>query len=261
MLTLYGSGASQPSRAVWWTCLIKGLSFELREVTMDQLGSGGPLSELNPTGQIPIIQDDEFTLYEMPAILAYLCRKHGWTDLHPEDLQTRALVEQYLHFHHNRTRNLMSELMAPHVIVAFIDLIDDRNVAKAELIKRALHPDKLTRGQDAARQIFQLIEKCFFRGTHFLCTQNPTIADIACYQEVSQLYFAKLFNFNEFPRLKAWLGEMSNLPHHDTAHRYNILLGDIATQPNTIERFLAANTAAVEALSIAGVEVKGFSSL
>ena len=38
VLTVYGVPASQPSRAVYWTCLIKGLAFELR--TLQVLGDG-----------------------------------------------------------------------------------------------------------------------------------------------------------------------------------------------------------------------------
>ena len=77
MLTLYGQGASQPSRAVWWACLVKALPFELCEVRIDQFGQDGPLAKLNPAGQVPTIQDGDFVLYEMPAILTYLANRHG----------------------------------------------------------------------------------------------------------------------------------------------------------------------------------------
>ncbi len=54
---------------------------------------------------------------------------------------------------------------------------------------------------------------------------------------------------NIFPKIRRWLGEMEQLPFHDEAHRYNTTLGDIRTKPNTIERFVEANAAAVEALA------------
>ena len=259
MLTLYGCGASQPSRAVWWACLMQELPFELCDVRLDQFGPGGPLAALNPTGQVPTIQDGDFALYEMPAILAYLCRKHGWEGLYPRDAEIRAVVDQYLHFHHNRTRQLMMQLMAPHVVVAFLDFLKTRP-EPGELVARATQPDKLERGQAAAREIFALIERGYFRGTTYLCAEQPTIADIACYEEVAQLHWAGLFNFGEFPKLSRWLDAMTQLPHHETAHRYNIVLGDIATEPNTIERFLGASAAAVEALGAAGVKTRTLES-
>ena len=61
MLTVYGFGASQPSRAVLWTCLIKELRFEFCDVRLDQPGSDGPLASMNPTGQVPIINDGGFS--------------------------------------------------------------------------------------------------------------------------------------------------------------------------------------------------------
>ena len=255
MLTLHGTAGSQPTRAVWWTCLIKELPFVLKDTPMDGFGPEGSLAALNPTGQAPTVEDGEFVLYEMPAILCYLCDKHGWEDMYPPDLQVRAYINQYLHFHHNRTRRITMELMAPHVTVAFLEYLKARrNHALAE---RATHPDKLARGQAAVREILRFIELGYFRGgTAFLCADRPTIADVACYEEVAQLTWANLFDFAAFPTIRAWLETMRGLPHHDTAHRYNLVLGDICAQPNTIERFLEACGAATDALAKVGVEVQ-----
>ena len=113
VLTVYGVPASQPSRAVYWTCLIKGLAFELR--TPELLGAReSGLGELNPKRQIPTIVQGDFVLYEMPAILTWLCNSNGWVDLYPSDPAARALVDQYLHFHHSTTRLATMKLMAPH---------------------------------------------------------------------------------------------------------------------------------------------------
>ena len=255
MLTLHGMAGSQPSRAVWWTCLIKELPFILADTPMDGFGPEGSLAALNPTGQVPTIEDGDFVLYEMPAILCYLCDKHGWEDLYPRNLEVRAYINQYLHFHHNRTRHITVELMAPHVTVPFVDYLKARG--KHALAERATHPDKLARGQAAVRQILRFIELGYFRGgTTFLCAERPTIADIACYEEVAQLTWANLFDFAEFPRILDWLDAMSRLPCHDTAHRYNVLLGDIRRQPHTVQRYLDACSAAMSALAEVGVKVQ-----
>lgn len=256
MMTVYGQGASQPSRAVLWLCLFKALPFEFCDVPNHAFGPQGPLAPLNPTGQVPTIRDGEFVLYEMPAILAYLCRKHAWNDLYPSDVETRAYIDQYLHFHHSRTRNVTLELMAPHVTVAFLEHLEamETNAARG-LVERVIHPEKLERGQAAVSEIFRLIERGYFRETTYLCTDTPSIADFACYEEIGQLRWAQLFDFAPFPKLARWLDAMAALPHHDTAHRYNIALGDIQSEPNTIARFVSANAAAVDALESAGVEI------
>ena len=59
---------------------------------------------------------------------------------------------------------------------------------------------------------------------------------------------ADLFDFDGFPKIQKWLAEMERLPFHEPAHRYNLVLGDIRTKPNTMKRFLEASIAGVAAL-------------
>jgi glutathione S-transferase len=259
-LIIHGVTGSQPARSVYWTCLIKGLPFELRPVDLASPEARGLLLELNPTGQVPTIEDGGFVLYEMPAILTYLCEKHGWADLLPTDLRTRSRINQYLHFHHNSTRRLSAELMAPHVIVAILDQLGDSDYL-SDIVERAHAPDKLAIGRRTAQHVAELIETGYFRNGHrFLCTGEPTIADLACYEELAQLRWADLYDFEGFPKLRAWLDEMQALPFHDEAHLYNTTLGDIRSEPNTVERMASAMGASLSALvglASAGVRVRG----
>lgn len=71
-LVIYGAPSSQPSRAVYWACLMRGLPFELIRTELGQMGSAERIQQANPTGQIPTVEDGDFSLYEMPAILVYL---------------------------------------------------------------------------------------------------------------------------------------------------------------------------------------------
>lgn len=258
MLKIFGGGASQPTRAVCWACLIKGLPFEFVEVGLDKVGPGGPLSKLNITGQIPILQDDRFVLYEMPAMLTYLAEKHDWSDLLPANLETRARVHQYLHFHHNHTRRVSEQLMAPHVSVVFIDVL--HKLGYQELVELAEDPDKLTKGHACLTRICGFIEEGYLAdGTSYLCGNQATLADIACYQELGQIKYARLFDFSAFARISRWLDKMAQLPHHDEAHAYNIYLGDInVATPNTTERFFGAIEASNAALEKLGVSVRSF---
>jgi len=253
-LILYGAPASQPSRAVYWTCLIKGLPFELIRTELGEMGSSDRIQSANPTGQIPTIEDGDFPLYEMPAILTYLCEKHGWEDLLPKDLQTRSRVNQYLRFHHNWTRRVTMELMAPFVTIAFREIMEGRGYS--ELVARLDDPNKLEAGRATATHVSDLIERGYFAGDAvFLCSDHATIADIACYEELSQVRIAKLFDFDGFPKIRRWLDEMEKLPFHEPVHRYNVELGDIQSSPNTIERFMKASASGFAALEECGVRV------
>jgi glutathione S-transferase len=50
---------------------------------------------LNPNGQVPVLIDDGFVLWESNAIMRYLAEKSG-SDLLPSDARERALVDQWL---------------------------------------------------------------------------------------------------------------------------------------------------------------------
>jgi glutathione S-transferase/autophagy-related protein 2 len=258
-LIVYGSPPSQPSRAVYWTCLLRDLPFELR---MPQSLPGPDFARLNPKLQIPTIDDGGFVVYEMPAILAYLCEKHGWEDLYPSELEKRAIINQYLHFHHSSTRLATFKLMAPHVTIAFGGAPRDGvDVILRESIQIAMDsPDPLGEGRKTLETVVSIIESKYFRGgSPFLCgTENVTIADIACYEELAQLEWARLFEFKGFPKIERWLQEMANLPFHEPVHRYNFALGDIAAEANTMERFLEASRVGNEALRELGISVTSF---
>ena len=256
-MILYGAPASQPSRAVYWTCLLKELPFELR------VPAGGPrglaLEELNPKRQVPTIVDGDFVLYEMPAILVFLCEKHGWPDLYPADLEMRARVNQYLHFHHSSTRLATFKLMAPHVTIAFGGVSGEGiDVILRESIRTAMSsPNVLEEGRKTVGSVAEMIERSYLNdGAPFLCASpRATIADIACYEELAQLRWAALFDFEGLPKLRRWLGAMAELPYHEPVHSYNVALGDIRTEPNTLERFVAASAVGVAALEKLGVHV------
>ena len=255
-LILYGSPASPPSRAVYWACLLNELEFEYVQTEIDQMGASAIIRSLNPACQVPTLVDGDFALAEMPAILAYLSDKHGWGDLYPSDIQTRAKINQYLHFHHNFTRNLSMRLMGTHVISTRI--LDAMGNVGDEVFKQHVRdPNKLATGQAVVSQIASLIEESYFPDTcRYLCTEeSPTIADLACFEEVMAVNEAKLFEFSAFPKMAAWIEAMHDLPFYEPVHRYNIQLGDIREDSNTIERLASAVEAGVNALEQCNVRV------
>ena len=153
------------------------------------------------------------------------------------------------------------KLMAPHVTIAFRELLESRgepnDVMQAESIQAAIRePDVLDKGRKIVAMVAGMIESGYLRqGSPFLCGSSATIADIACYEELAQLRWAKLFDFEDFPKIQRWLEEMARLPFHEEAHRYNVALGDILTEPNTMKRFLEASAVGQAALEELGAHI------
>ena len=50
----------------------------------------------NPNGLIPMIEDDDFVLWESNAIVRYLAAKHGLGTLCPADAQQRASADRWM---------------------------------------------------------------------------------------------------------------------------------------------------------------------
>lgn len=255
MLIVHGSPASQPSRSVIQVLLARGLPFRLEVLSRD-------LGALNPRRQMPTVVDQGFVLYEMNAILPYLCRKHGWDDLLPEALEQRAVLDQYLHFHHTMTRLATYKLMAPHVTPIVREHLEasDDVILRETVLPMLDRDDKLVLGRRIVARLCELIEQAFFGRedgpSDYLCsTDAPTVADYAAYEELAQLAWAGLFDFAPYPRIAPWLERMSGAPGHDAVHAYNRALGDLAAAPITLERFAAANLQGIAALQGVGVDV------
>lgn len=75
MITVYGIGPSRSTRVVW-TLEEIGADYEYRKV---DIAAGDtrrpPFSDLNPSGKVPVLMDDDLVLTESGAICLYLCEK------------------------------------------------------------------------------------------------------------------------------------------------------------------------------------------
>ena len=99
MLEIWGRNNSTNVQKVLWCCDELGVSFRRYDV-------GGPFGgnrepeylARNPTGLIPTISDDGFTLWESNTIVRYLSAKHGAGSLWPENPETRALADKWMDY-------------------------------------------------------------------------------------------------------------------------------------------------------------------
>jgi len=88
-LRILGRTSSINVRKVLWTCAELDLHFE-------RVDSDPQLLARNPNALVPVIQNDDFTLWESNAICRYLAARQPHRTLLPENPQARALVDQWL---------------------------------------------------------------------------------------------------------------------------------------------------------------------
>ena len=238
-LTLYGVPFSQPVRAVMWLLFLKKVPFEMVLINPGSKGETGSRNPAflakNPSGTIPCIEETEtgFTLGEAHAIMTYLARTRGWSDVYPEDEQTRARIDAYLHFHHRNIREASVGLVAPKIR-------KDLNIPEAI--------------QEGARRNLTAALKTLESGSlsnhRFLVGDNVTLADLAAYVEIGQLQpqFTNVFDLSTFKHVSRWLADMTEVDGHDDVHAVLTELGDISVEAPTMENIKNANKMALSAL-------------
>jgi glutathione S-transferase len=94
MLRIHGSVRSRAIRTLWMAGEL-GLPYEHVDLAPRSPGTKTPeFRALNPTGAVPVIEDDGFVLYESMAINMYLAKKHA-SPLYPSDPRAEALMWQW----------------------------------------------------------------------------------------------------------------------------------------------------------------------
>ncbi len=252
MLVIYGIPNSQPVRSVIWLCLIKGLPFELRLTSQDRDAKNPEFLRLiNPRGTVPAIEDEGFALWECPAIMIYLCEKHGWNDFWPDEPLHRARVNQYLHFHHRNTRELVvqwSRTLWPRVFEVdnpdgdwlrrntFTGLRDN-----ARVVERALH----------------IVEGMLAHSGFLAGGSVPTLADLFAYEELgqNQAQYANCTDYTASPNIRRWFLELERLPHHDIAHAIWTLIGDARKVEGGMRTIARANKEAARCIGEAVLQM------
>ncbi len=236
---LYGVPFSQPVRAVMWLMLYKRAPFEMVLINPGSKGDTGSRNPAylakNPAGTIPMIEerDTGFVLGEAHAIMCYLSDKYGWHDVYPNDLQERAKVDWYLHFHHRNVREASVGLVAPKIR-------KDLNISDiAQQAARATLTNAL-----------RAMESGWLEKSRYLTGARLTLADFAAYVEIGQLQpgFTNVFDFAPFPRVRRWMEDMKQVDGHDDVHVVLAELGDISIEPPTMDAIKSANKNALGVL-------------
>lgn len=238
-LTLYGVPLSQPVRAVMWLMLMKRLPFEMVLINPGSSGEGGSRHPdylaKNPGGTVPCIEEPDtgFTLGEAHAIMPYLARTQGWTDVYPADDRQRARIDMYLHYHHRNVREATIGLVTP-MLRKDLDIPEVVLASASRTLTGALNA----------------LENGYLEGNEYLMGDSLTLADLAAYADLGQLQpqFANLYDFSAFPNVQRWLNTMTQVDSHDDVHIVLKEMGDLSQGAPDMDTIRNANKSALRAL-------------
>ncbi|MFJ2334100.1 glutathione S-transferase family protein [Pseudomonas helleri] len=97
MLRIMGRASSINVRKVLWACAEMEIPFE-----REDWGAGfksthtAEFLALNPNAMVPVIQDDDFILWESNSIIRYLAARYNASSLYPHEARARARVDQWI---------------------------------------------------------------------------------------------------------------------------------------------------------------------
>ncbi|CAL0334803.1 unnamed protein product [Lupinus luteus] len=132
VVKVYGTAiAACPQRVL--ACLIeKGVEFELVHVDLDHGEQKKPeFLLLQPFGQVPVVEDGDFRLFESRAIVRYYAAKyaeHG-PDLLGTTLKEKALVDQWLDVEAHNFNDSCFNIMLQLVILPKMGQVGDLGLA------------------------------------------------------------------------------------------------------------------------------------
>ena len=97
MIALLGKPTSINVRKVLWLCAELDLPVDLQPWGSGHRDTQLPaFLALNPNGQVPVMRDGDFVLWESNTICRYLAAREQRTDLLPTAPRKRAIVEQWM---------------------------------------------------------------------------------------------------------------------------------------------------------------------
>ena len=145
--------------------------------------------ELNPFGQVPVIQDGEVTLADSNAILVYLASQYADEHWLPREPARAAAVQRWL--------SVAAGLVAFGPAAARLITVFKAPFNAEEVIARA-------------HGLFAVMEK-ELQKTSFLVGEEPTIADVANYSYIAHAPEGNV-SLTPYPHLRSWLARIEGLP-------------------------------------------------
>lgn len=188
-IILHGTALSGHTHRVELLLRALGLPYRF-EPAPAEIRRGTAFRQLNPLGQIPVLQDGALTLADSNAVMVYLVKRYApesrWL---PDDPVGAALVQRWLSI---AAGEVMHGPCLARMIVQF-----------------GLEDDK-ARARRVAARLLPFVEQ-HLAGRDFLAAVHPTLADLACYSYIAHAPEGGI-SLEPYPAIRQWLARIEALP-------------------------------------------------
>jgi len=199
MLTLYSSSLSANGRKVLAASVHLKLKPQVKNINVYR-GDGQKAEYLaiNPTGKIPALVDDTFTLTESNAILQYISEVYANFELYSQDSMERATISSWLFWESSQWQPVLTRLLSEFVGNKLLpELIPAPSAAPQWEIK------------ELESLLVQLEEHLKYQA--YIACNRLTIADFSVAGMMTYFKAAR-FPFSSYPAIKTWYGQIEKLP-------------------------------------------------
>jgi len=202
---LYGTMLSQPTRSVYWFCLLNSIPLKFHAVNLAKgEQKSDEFTKINPLQKVPALQFNGKSYFESHNIIRFLAYQFPVsTNWYPEEFSIRSQIDTYLDWHHLNIRRACASL----VFTEYFLPLRGKQVDEETL--KPLRMDVI--------ETLRKFESVFLGDTLFIAGEDASIADIIAYNEIIQmdLIDGDHRDPKQFPILVDWLYRMSHLPYHD----------------------------------------------
>ncbi|WNE94030.1 glutathione S-transferase N-terminal domain-containing protein [Streptomyces luomodiensis] len=207
-MKVYGTTTSACTHKVLMVLAEKGCEAELVEVSVLKGEDKSPEHRVRqPFGEIPVLEDDGYLLYESRAIIRYLDQRLPGPSLTPADLRSRGLMEQWISIEQSYVSGPVWELVRSGPVYDVI-----RNSPGAALMPPPPDAAAITAARAELAQAFdvadaRLAEHPYLAGPDF------SLAEVTWLPYLQYLFASGGGDLvTQRPHLARWWQQISNRP-------------------------------------------------
>lgn len=197
---------SQPCRAIHQFMLENDIQFqdEIVDIVNGVNEKKEYRDKYNVTGQIPVVVDGDFIVWESSAIASYLNERFecpgNWFG---RNIQERARIQQYLHWHSTALRRGAGAFFYTHFAPCIWG--EDQDYSR-----------EIEHGRYVLYESMKIVETYWLKDSEYLCGDQISFADLQCYHEFVSHEAGKIIPDNvwaKHPRIRAWFDKLAARPH------------------------------------------------
>ncbi len=199
-MKLYFHPVSTTSRPIMLLAADDGIELDYEVVDLFTGAHQQPTyTDINPSQQVPVLEDDGLRLTESSAILKYLAEKSG-SKSYPSDLRQRARVNEIMDwFNTGLYRELGYGVIYPQTLP---------NYKREDAAVQAAH---IAWGREKARRWLGILDKDIIGANAHVCGNQLTIAD---YLGIGMLSLGEVIHldYSEWKNVSRWISTMKARP-------------------------------------------------